>query len=284
MTEREKYLEKLRHELVLLFEYDTLKKKPSEFINSFDLLLEQQNPQIQEIKTFDSNTILNKASPSGSKSLGFIEHDDILRLKNGNYLYIPTKKQYINLYSCLEDLRSRFDLEKIFQAFSWQEFETFAVQCLDVYGYISHRTFRFSTFPNKGAHKKKRHEVDIIARDGTKILFIDAKHWALKTASNSALIRVALEQITRAQHLASDPKVIGDLLHTLHYSDKSTFHTFFVYPLILVSSLLPTNTIVNGVPIISISRFNEFLMSFSALQLKLKPISLSRASFQRKLK
>ena len=61
------------------------------------------------------------------------------------------------------------------------------------------------------------------------------------------------------------------------------FDSFKIYPLILVSSNLFSNQIINGVPILSISRFNEFLTQFTSIENKLRPILLTKADFQTKL-
>jgi Holliday junction resolvase-like predicted endonuclease len=169
-----------------------------------------------------------------------------------------------------------FNIEDLLKAFEWQDFEIFLCQSLESFGFSALHTFRYTV-------NKKRHEVDIIGRDRQKILFIDAKHWNEKTASNGALYRVAQEQATRAEHLILDPTISGQLLQRLGVSVKDTFHTYLIYPIILVSSNLAMNTIINGIPIVSVLRFNEFLTNFSSIETMLIPIKLTKVVYQRKI-
>ena len=197
-------------------------------------------------------------------------------MKDGSFYYVSTEQHFPNLFECIQALQFNFEIGEIFKAFQWQDFEDFVCQSLDHFGYNAIRTFRFSI-------AKKRHEVDIIGRDGYRILFIDAKHWNNKTASSSALIRSAENQVIRAKHLVKSSEVSGQFLQRLGFSSKMRFDSFKIYPLILVSSNLFSNQIINGVPILSISRFNEFLTQFTSIENKLRPILLTKADFQTKL-
>jgi Holliday junction resolvase-like predicted endonuclease len=262
-------IDKLRQELFLEYEYESPKQYPREFVSSFDLLNKSETKENTSIPITINN---QKVSISHH-----FQSDDIIKLKTNQYYYIPTKETYQNLFECIQALQQTFEIEDILKAFQWQDFENFLCQSLEQFGYVAIRTFRFSIH-------KKRHEVDIIGRDGQRILFIDAKHWNNKTASSSALIRSAENQIIRAQHLIKNVDAAGALLQRLGFSSKTPFHDFKIYPILLVSSNLKSNQIMNGVPILSVFRFNEFLTQFSSIEHSLKPIILSKVAFQTKLK
>lgn len=275
MTEErhpEEHLEdisKLLKGLFLEYEYQSRTDRPREFTSSFDLLFSSSN-----------SNLCSSPIASFSEHGNFVKKFDktnIMRLKNHSIFYIPTKKTYTSVFACIADLSSAFNIEDLLKAFEWQDFEIFLCQSLESFGFSALHTFRYTI-------NKKRHEVDIIGRDRHKILFIDAKHWNEKTASNSALYRVAQEQATRAEHLIQDPIISGSLLQRLGVSSKDTFQTYFIYPIILVSSNLALNTIINGIPIVPVLRFNEFLTNFSGVESMLKPIKMTKVVFQRKIK
>lgn len=251
--------------LCLEYEYEPPKSFTREFISSIDLL---DHPEKQNLPT-------NSQIPK-KKNIGNFEVSDIVRLKDRTYYYIPTEQKFETIFDCILNLQQKFNIEDILQAFSWQDFEYFLFQSLDALGFFTIRNFRFSD-------KKKRHEVDIISREGQKILFIDAKHWNTKTASSSALIKVAQEQVIRANHLVANPNIVGDLLNRLKVNLKQNFQPFKVYPIILVSSNIEKSRIVNGIPIFPVYQWGEFMQEFSKIEHDLKPIIIKRINFQQKL-
>jgi Holliday junction resolvase-like predicted endonuclease len=272
-------LKKMQDSFYLLYEYESIENRKPTFQSSFELFENQQklsNCQFNSVLENETQIISQRPKNRPRKNPFQFNSDDLIRLKDDNFYYQPSKTHYSDFFSCINELQQRFDIDEILKVFRWQDYEKFIAQALEQFGFISNHTFRFSS-------KGKRHEVDIVARDNQKILFIDAKHWNIKTASQSALIRVAHEQAIRALHLSKDPVVSGTLLQSLQISLKSKFKKYKIYPVILVSSTLPSNIIVNGIPILSISRFNEFLTNFGSIETSLKPILLNKAIFQTKL-
>ncbi len=237
--------------------------------------------KIKKIKQIPQNSnpkkehkIQEKSIPNSSKM--FFEKKKLKVLKDKRVYYEPIDAYFSSIFESVKQLSQHFEIESILKAFKWQHFEVFLSQALEHYGYFAKRTFRFKV-------RNKRYEVDVIGRNCQEILFIDAKHWSNKTASPSALMNVAQEQKERAKALVISPEVCGRILQDLSYKPRRTFKAFKVYPIIVVSSALPKNRIVNGVPILSFHRFNEFLNNFHALRGTLRPISFKKATFQKKL-
>jgi Holliday junction resolvase-like predicted endonuclease len=260
-------IEQFSEKLFLEFEYGEPSHYPIEFSSRLDVFnSDQTNPP----------KLIHVSSKKPQKSQYKFHSYELLHKKDNTFYYIPWDRHFANIFECVKELATQFNLSDIFPSFSWQQFELFIRDSLNHYGYHSIRTFRFKL-------GKKRHEVDIIARDRNTILFIDAKHWNAKTANSSALMKVAEEQIIRAQHLIKNPIASGDLLQKLCITKPKKFKSFLIYPIILVSSDISKTIILNGAPIISFIRFNEFLNNFTALSQNLKPIRLSKIIIQKKL-
>jgi Holliday junction resolvase-like predicted endonuclease len=256
-------IEKLKKELYIEYEYQEVDHYPTQFQSGLDLL---------ETNIIQAPSILKPIV----KQLTF-QPTDLVHNEYDQYRYIPWDRTYDSIFACVQDLVNSFPLDQIMGSFGWQQFETFICQSLENYGYNALRTFRFTL-------NKKRHEIDIIGRDRDRVLVIDAKHWNNKTASPSALYKVADEQMTRVKHLVKEPTVAGLLLEKLKMPPRSQFKALKLYPIILVSSNLTKTSIVNGVPIVDIVRFNEFLNNFSSVLPLLTPVLMNKISNQTKLK
>jgi len=274
-------LELLKKELVILYEYS---EKPSRFpikyYSGLDVLEDKNISKSYCEKTSNGNEnfsppIIRNEYHHNYKNFQKFQPQDIIRNKDKTYTYSPLERTYLSIYQCIRDLTSKFSIEDLLTAFTWQEFEQFISSALDHYGYHAFRTFRFTI-------NKKRHEVDVLARDRNDILFIDAKRWNSKTANESALIKAAQEQFLRAQHLILNPTIAGRLLQKLHFPNQK-FKTCRIYSIILVSSNLKENLIVDGVPILDFAHFNEFLNNFQSIKNTLKYVKLSKIVFQKKL-
>jgi Holliday junction resolvase-like predicted endonuclease len=274
-------VEKLRKELFLEYEYSSPQNFPIIYSNGLETL----NRKKKEPNSA-TNQFFYKKTPQFLRNNQYSKYTNnptlkfnpqtLVPMKDGTYFYTETKQLFANIFDCVMALSKDHSVEELFPSISWQEFETFIMKSLNFYGYLSLRTFRF----NLG---KKRHEVDIIARDQYRLLFIDAKHWNTKTASPSSLKTAADKQVIRAQNLAKNPQAAGRLLQKLKHSSSKKFKTHQIYPIILVSSNLARNTIENGVPILSFNKFNEFLNHFYHFKPQLKSIPLDKVVFQTKL-
>jgi len=252
-------LESLINELIILYEYSEKPSRfPIEYYSGLDVLEDiniskSYNEKTSKRKEYSSYRDLEIENQKNVKYKNFqkFQPQNIIRNKDKTYTYTPLEKRYSSIFQCIRDLTARFSIEDLLAAFSWQEFEQFISSALDHYGYHAFRTFRFTI-------NKKRHEVDVLARDRNDILFIDAKRWNSKTANESALIKAAQEQFLRAQHLILNPTIAGRLLQKLHFPTQK-FKSCHIYSIILVSSNLKENLIADGVPI--------FLIIFNRLKI-----------------
>ncbi|MHA1856771.1 MAG: restriction endonuclease [Promethearchaeota archaeon] len=268
--------------MVILYEYsDKLPSYPIEFHSGLDVLEDEsisksfsKNTPKEEVNFSRAN--FKKERHNYYRNFQKFQAQNIIRNKDSSFTYIPLNKTYPSIFECIRDLVEKFSIADLLTAFTWQEFEEFISLALNHYGYHAFRTFRFSI-------SKKRHEVDVIARERNDILFIDAKRWNSKTANESALIKAAHEQNLRAEHLITNPTIAGKLLQKLHYPINQKFKNCRIYSIILVSSNLRENFFVNGVAILDFAHFNAFLNNFQSIKINLKSIKLSKVVFQKKL-
>ena len=103
-------------------------------------------------------------------------------------------------------------------------------------GYVSIRNYRFSV-------SQKRYEIDIIALKDKEIFLIDAKRWASKGLSPSALSKAALKQKHRVSELISDSNALSTLLSELKIrgsreTNQNNIRELKFYSVILVSANL----------------------------------------------
>jgi len=277
-------LESLRNELIILYEYS---EKPSRFpikyYSGLEVLKDNNisksfSEKASNRKEYSSHRDIKIENQKNIRYKNFqkFQPQNIIRNRDKTYTYTPLEKTYSSIFQCIRDLTAKFSIEDLLTAFTWQEFEQFISSALDHYGYHAFRTFRFTI-------NKKRHEVDVLARERNDILFIDAKRWNSKTANESALVKAAQEQFLRAQHLILNPTISGRLLQKLHFSINQKFKSCRIYSIILVSSNLKENLIVDGVPVLDFAHFNEFLNNFQSIKNTLKYVKLSKIIFQKKL-
>ncbi|MHA1744693.1 MAG: restriction endonuclease [Promethearchaeota archaeon] len=263
-------MKKLISELYLEYEYDPPQHYPINFESSLDFFSQGSSQQ----NDFQSSTDLS--THYQSRNLVKIGSKDITRHSDGSYRFHSWNQPFSSLFDLVHALSRDYSFETIFSAFSWQEFEDFITSACHHYGYHAFRTFRYTI-------DKKRHEVDVIARENHRIFFIDAKRWTSQTVSLSALGLAAEHQVTRAEHLVQDSRVAARLLHQLHVPShqlNTTTSPFYLYPIILVSSNIPPNTIIHGVSIVAFSQFNAFLNVFPKIAPDLRPILLNTPSLK----
>jgi len=139
------------------------------------------------------------------------------------------------------------DPRRISRFLKWQEFEDFAADSLRNNGYrvVKHLVFR---------SRSGRREVDIIAWNDNFVLTFDCKHWA-KGLSPSRVMQAADAQAERAALLAGNEGLLAR--HGLQNPGKRK-----ILPVVL-SLGEPRQSIVNGVPIVPISKLMSFLYGIS---------------------
>jgi len=169
-------LELLKKELVILYEYsENPSRFPIKYYSGLDVLEDINISKSYSKKTSNGNEnfsppIIKNEYHHNYKNFQKFQPQDIIRNKDKTYTYSPLERTYLSIFQCIMDLTTKFSIEDLLTAFTWQEFEQFISSALDHYGYHAFRTFRFTI-------NKKRHEVDVLARERNDILFIDAKRW-----------------------------------------------------------------------------------------------------------
>ncbi len=126
---------------------------------------------------------------------------------------------------------------------SWKEFEEFCRDALEESGFVVHSNVRFTWL-------KKRHEIDLVAAKAPYLLFIDCKHW--RPERSSGYKRAALKQRLRMEAALMEESVI--VIRTPN-------NRSFFKPLPLIVSLADVAVReVEGIPVVSIFRLNNFLL------------------------
>ena len=156
------------------------------------------------------------------------------------------------------------DPQKVTRHLEWQEFERFAAESLEQNGF---RTIKHLLFKSQIGKR----EIDLLAWNDSFLLAIDCKHWQRGlTASLSS--RVAGAQFERAEALAGRPEILRR--HGVDRIEKR-----FLMPVILCLSE-PRVRIVDGIPIVPISKLISFLYGMSPIDEALKRIPIKPESGQ----
>ncbi|WP_371803930.1 restriction endonuclease [Candidatus Lokiarchaeum ossiferum] len=276
MSDVDRLLKDLIQNLYLLYEFEKPSNYPINFDSGLSLLDTPTKEKRNKISKKNSRNFQLKKQTFSQCQIKF-QKGMIQKLMDNTYRFVPENRIFKNYFHCFQYISTKYSMESIINSFSWQEFEKFIVSALNHYGFHAFRTFRYTI-------NKKRHEVDIIARENRKILFIDAKHWSSRTVNMSALKKAAVDQKLRALNLITDKVLCGKLLENLQYLPQSKFRSFQIFPIILVSNKIQHFHIEDGVPILSISHFNHFLNNFSKIEFDLSPIDMKTINLQKKLK
>jgi hypothetical protein len=157
--------------------------------------------------------------------------------------------------SALLALRLNASMDEVTPLLDWRDFEALASDILDSNGYYVVRNLRLSIGKTNGEGKSKskgrgegkgrgRIEIDVVGiksiHSSSIALAIDCKHW--RYIAYSALVRIAEKQVQRT-HLLLGYYIIDRAL-----------------PVII--TLRDTPMLVDGIPIVPISRFNSFLNEY----------------------
>jgi hypothetical protein len=139
------------------------------------------------------------------------------------------------------------DPQRVSRYLQWQEFETFSLLTLEENGFRAAKHLVFKT-------RAGRREIDILAWNDTFLFAIDCKHW-LRGLSKSRLSAAVRAQADRAEALAARPELLIKLGVT-HFTRR------YIVPAIFTLGD-PRETVVNRVPVVSVSKLMSFLYGFS---------------------
>ncbi len=135
-------------------------------------------------------------------------------------------------------------LQQVARALSWQEFEGFTEECLQAVGFDT----------QKGIIVKddsRRWQIDVIAKKGPMILAVDCKHW--ESPAYLSKLRNAAEH----QKLA-----VQALLEHMAARGQVGIEGILALPTIL-TLFEPRSRVVDGVVVVSIEQFADFLEGVS---------------------
>src|SRR5437773_8376524 len=135
-------------------------------------------------------------------------------------------------------------LQQVARALSWQEFEDFTEECLQAVGFDT----------QKGIIVKddsRRWQIDVIAKKGPMILAVDCKHW--ESPAYLSKLRNAAEH----QKLA-----VQALLEHMAARGQVGIEGILALPTIL-TLFEPRSRVVDGVVVVSIEQFADFLEGVS---------------------
>jgi len=141
------------------------------------------------------------------------------------------------------------DPQQVSRFLEWQEFESFAAECLERNGF---RTVRHLLFKSRIG----RREIDLLAWNDSFLLAIDCKHW-LRSFSPSISRRVAYAQYERVEALAGRVDVLER--HGVEKTEKRV-----LIP-VIICLREPRVKIVDGIPIVQISKLISFLSGISPI-------------------
>jgi len=156
------------------------------------------------------------------------------------------------------------DPQKVSRALDWKEFEDFAEESLERNGFRTAKHFVFKS-------RIGRREIDLLAWNDSLLLVIDCKHW-LRGLSHSRARQVAQAQVERAEALADR----SDLLKRRGVSNPENR---YLMPTILCLNE-PREGIVDGVPIVAISKLISFLYGVSPIDENLRSIPVNPSAGQ----
>ena len=156
------------------------------------------------------------------------------------------------------------DPQRISRLLEWQEFEDFAAMSLkqNGFGVVKHFVFKA---------RSGRREIDLLAWNDTFLLAIDCKHW-LRGVSPSQARKIARAQAERAVALAERP----DLLKK---RGMDSVEKRSLMPVIFCLGD-PRQPIVDGVPIVAVSKLISFLYGISPVDDKIHMIPVKAQSEQ----
>jgi hypothetical protein len=163
------------------------------------------------------------------------------------YRYIFTKADRMKL--SLLALQKGCDIENISRSLSWKDFEGLASEILELNGYSTKTNVHFS--------KPRRMQIDVIGANNNLAIVADCKHW--KRYSLSSISSYAEKQIRRTKILCRARKRIR-------------YNISHAIPIILTLYSVDIK-LIDGVPIVPISKFKSFIEDVSLYLSDIRVIS-----------
>jgi hypothetical protein len=161
-------------------------------------------------------------------------------------------------------IHSGVDAKKVSRLLGWQEFEAFAEEILTENGFSTRNHLVFKS-------RTGRREIDILAWNDTFMLAVDCKHW-LRGLSPGRMKDAARAQVERVTALARRPELLLRL-KVIRPEGRS------IIPVILALGEVE-DRLIDGVPIVSMSRLLSFIYGLSPIDPQVKRIGIPKSASQ----
>jgi hypothetical protein len=168
-------------------------------------------------------------------------------IPTSRYRYIFTKADRMKL--SLLALQKGCDIENISRLLSWKDFEALTSEILVLNGYSTKTNIHFS--------KPCRMQIDVIGANNNLAIVADCKHW--KRYSLSSISAYVEKQIRRTKILCRARKRIR-------------YNISHAIPIILTLYSMDVK-LIDGVPIVPISKFKSFIEDVSLYLSEIRVIS-----------
>jgi Holliday junction resolvase-like predicted endonuclease len=149
-----------------------------------------------------------------------------------------------------EAIKLGADVEAVSELLSWKDFENLCVEALRIHGYVVRAPLRFKV-------EGKRYEVDIVAHRKGFLLCVDCKHWKMKRGQKSKVKDATTNHLDKCAKLA----LSADILRSAGLEVRTGSH---VVPVIVTLMDLDLKSPLNGVCVVPIFKFNNFLLELEA--------------------
>jgi len=195
------------------------------------------------------------------EALAALEGNGLVTFSNG--ILTMDRRQRIMLAE--ELIHSGADAKRVSRLLGWQEFEGFSQNILAENGFSTRKHFVFKSGVG-------RREIDILAWNDTFMLAVDCKHW-LRNLSTGHMRDAAHAQLERVTALAARPELFYRL-GILNPEGR------MIIPVIL-SLGEPRDRLLDGVPIVCVSKLLSFLYGVSPIDSKLNRVRVELSSQSR---
>ncbi len=159
---------------------------------------------------------------------------------------------HLKLFAAEKLLQNHFDIEQILQYSTWKDFESFIEEILKEHDFITGKNIRF-----RDKRTKKLYEIDVIGISYNYGIAIDCKKWKHRPSKHSALRAAAIKQKERVIAMKRSYENIEKYPILKIIKEKNVR----MFP-IIVTWANEDMDIINGIPIIPVANFNDYLLKF----------------------
>jgi len=150
----------------------------------------------------------------------------------------------------IEAVRLGADVEAVSEMLSWKDFESLCAEALKTQGYEVRAPFRFRV-------GDERCELDIVAYRRGVLLCVDCKHWKTKRGQRSKVKQAAASHFDKCAKLALSADILRNAGLEVRFGS-------YVVPVIVTLVDLGFKGPLNGVCVVPIYKFNNFLLELEA--------------------